>query len=649
MRQRSTRLTGNAFTRWETKSKMEGFAGEHTIPTQQTNDPPLGRSLEIHRREPYVHKACESCRAAKVKCSGNQPCTRCQHRKTKCSFRRSLRRRPGTIPLPASPPVPAEQESPPWPEPTASSSASPVPVGPLLPKTLFKVLRITHQTSNGTFVALRGPETNFATYQLIHDLFHPGPRGGTEQYADGNAAADFFQYRALIFAPPDSPWDLLPITTIANEDLRFVPAEMAMQFFEIYASILWDLSPLPPVDRLRSCLCDLFGVVGAEQFSSIERANVLTMLAVAATCTAYNSFREFIYQKSRQYADVTAGFIDIAAIQNDWLQAQYHTHLSHYALAYEALGRAGRNLTYAGINPSFLTAPDMTEPSAPDVHRTFLAVFSFERFICLSIGRPSYFADELCPADSELSLIHSSTIKFAIVAAQIVKAQHTPPQDIESLVHTSKTLHIRLDGFLSDASEKCQVACADDHGRFAEIEIIMCVLFHYALQVVYRPFLKFRLLHHHPESFPSPEVPIPNEWLGTVEVESQYAVQAARSTIRLIGWAVDCGSTLKDIPLNGLFIENACLSLILASVASNKGVQYLDDVHTGMNYLAQIACQPTVAARLSSLEIALSTATTIGVGAESSEQEDDDAPRVRLLEQLMVILPTVEEILLGSF
>ncbi|KAL3496577.1 hypothetical protein BJX62DRAFT_193495 [Aspergillus germanicus] len=504
------------------------------------------------RRAPYAHKACEPCRAAKARCSAGLPCHRCQQLSKKCTYRYSLRRRPGTTRL-----LPAE---------TTNQS------------------RPAEQelTQPGELV-----HTDFAVYQLLHDLFR-----GSEH------SSSVFHYRALLFASEVSPWDLMPFTTTSNPDLQFIPPTLAITSFNIYVSSLWYLNPFQSVDALQSTLCDIFGVVGALNASSgTDRANLLAILALGASCTGYYDFAQYAHLKSKEYAYENVAVVNMASVQHDLLQAQFHSHLNQHSVSYSILRRIRHRMCLSPTNGITLSL-------------TGIMLVAFERYVSLCTGRPSIFPSELSFPDEAYPPALFAISKFAVVASQVHQAQHKFRGDLVSLSRASHELHQHLHASLVEISSRCRLPQSPP-----EVEVLVCVLFHYCILLIFRPFMARKLLH----TFTAK--PLTSECIDILDRACPPAVHAAKSLIELIGQTFHSGSVLKDLPPNGYFLESACLSLILAILCGYSSSGYptreecLAGIRVGIGYISLMACQKTVADRLSSLRDLLSL-VQLGAGGD---------------------------------
>ncbi|SPB51401.1 unnamed protein product [Aspergillus niger] len=397
-----------------------------------------------------------------------------------------------------------------------------------------------------------------------------------------------------------SPTDQLPITGASNPDLRFLPRDLAVRCFDLYIASLWHLNPFQPINLLQASLCDVLGVWGSNHSSSaIDQANALAILALGASCTEYYNFADYLHQKSKQYRTILR--LDH---QLTIYHAQYQSHINQHAQAYAILDDARCKLSLIELD----THTDLasTEP-ARGIQKSSIIVtlIAFERYMALCLGLPSHFPDDLCPPDDQLPPALYAINKFSLVASQITQIQQKLQGDLGALTQASYELHQRLNLFLLEASNKCRSLYIGERQR-ADLNILISVLFHYGIQILFRPFLIIKLNHTLQSNAPSPSSRFtPSSYCCSelIDLAGPYAVRAAKSIIYLIGQAFHSGSLIKDLPPNGSFIESACLSLLLAGLCdgSDQLEQYLVDIRNGIGYLMQMSCQFTVAERIQNL------------------------------------------------
>ncbi|KAL4764993.1 Zn(II)2Cys6 transcription factor [Aspergillus foveolatus] len=548
------------------------------------------------RRAPYAHKACEACRFAKLRCNARTPsCSRCQKQGRPCVYRDRLRRRPGAVPLPLHPaPIRHRQD-----------------VYDDVLDRIFAPLQISRRAApsevGGTVSVSVSWATDLAIYQLLHELFH-----SVQDPPTPTCAVDLLRDRTLLFASDTvSPWDLLPFTTASNADLQFLPPDLAIISFNIYVSSLWNLNPFRAVDALQAALCDLYGVVGCMETNTADRANVLAILALGGSCTGNHDFARYAHQKSVQYASApgarTGPIIDtdIASVQHGLLQISTYLALIDTLIDSPSRARLQRNLSASGNGW-------LSGLQTRDEMPTLIMLVAFERYVSLCVGRASNFlpdTDVHLPENAHPAL--SAISKFGTIASQI-QSMHQKlrkDRDLFSLARASHALHARLNHFLDQTSASCRSLSAS---AALEIEILVCVLFHYCNLLLFRPFVTLKLLYtrtRNQESTSPPGIHIPPEYLEILERACPHAAHAARSLLSLIGQTFhSTGSALKDLPPNGLFLESACLSLILqvlcesgSSADSYRKEAYLADIRRGIAYLSLMSCQAAVADRIQGL------------------------------------------------
>ncbi|RAH43431.1 Zn(II)2Cys6 transcription factor domain-containing protein [Aspergillus brunneoviolaceus CBS 621.78] len=551
---------------------MQNADQEHSAQSSSylTNAPQVKRS--------YAHKACEACRAAKLKCSAQYPCQRCEQRSRPCVYRESLRRRPGAMPLPilkAISEVPCSSLNP-----SSSSSSSSSPSSPSI-----------LGTENGT---------DYAVYYWIHTLFQ-------------GFDVPSHQIRTLVFESSVSPWDLLPIMTVSIPDLQYLSPNLATRCLNIFTSSFWHLNPYYPINSLQAALCDVFGVVGSPGLSSpMDWANVLAVLAIGASCTEYYPLAEYLLNESYRYAEMQMGgnTLSMSPLSPDkQLQytnkltrrqhAQYYLNINQHGIAYTILTQARRGYLAGKERADTEISTDSGEGRTS----TAVTLNAFAQFLSLCVGCVPDDLDqnEIFPdttANGQLPPVLSAIHQLARITAQIKQAQKRLRLYPDALAQASFELHQSLQIALLEASNRCRLLYAAHHQQRIVLEVLIFVLFYYEIQILFRPFLMMKLLHLHRVRLRYPDETISS---SIFEVAGAHTVRAARSLIRIIGQAIDLNSVVKDLPGNGFFLESACVSLILMCLCHGPRDAYLTDIWMGIHNLRRMSCQALVGERIQGL------------------------------------------------
>ncbi|KAK1148180.1 hypothetical protein N8T08_010825 [Aspergillus melleus] len=420
------------------------------------------------------------------------------------------------------------------------------------------------------------------------------------------------QQRALAFASPVSPWDLLPITTASITDLQYLSPYFATRCFDIFASSFWHLNPFCPINLLHVALCDLLGVVGSPNISSsVDRANVLAVLAIGASCTERFPLADYLHRKSRQYAEQEEGN-KLSVLQHQLLQisfpkpsfhpvsdcsqltrqqhAQYHLNMNQHGFAYTILTNARRGHLIGRQSTEFGSGRTST----------VVTLNAFAQLLSLCVGCLPDYPDEngMIPSNDQLPPALSGINQFARIASQIGQIQQKWGRHPETLAHASFELYRPLQLALLDVSNRCRLLYAQDPQQRVEVEVLICVMLHYVIQILFRPFLMMKLLYLYRVQLQFPDETSSPQWF---DLAGAYTVRAARAIIGLIGQAFDFGSVVKDLPGNGFFLESACVSLILMCLCDGPREAYLGDIWLGMYHMSRMSCQALVKERIQSL------------------------------------------------
>lgn len=251
-----------------------------------------------------ISKACEECRAKKIRCDGGDPCRRCTMRAIDCVYRTKARNRARK-----GSPAPVSQEN--HDEPGRPAEDDHGPRG-----LQNHSVAATHRASPSMLLQLYyGPSSNFSIMNFIyHQLEGTRPGSGQQKEVEEmGPGLDRFNLRRLYFgdlADSAESWRV-PNDTAA----MLVDRDLASRLLERYLSTFWHLMPIWSKDEYRCQLARLY--VPAEMFSSENPDTMIVLLAMAlgASMLEEEAVAQFLFQKVKRWSARHDEMVNVQAVQ----------------------------------------------------------------------------------------------------------------------------------------------------------------------------------------------------------------------------------------------------------------------------------------------------------------------------------------------
>ncbi|KAE8410782.1 hypothetical protein BDV36DRAFT_276713 [Aspergillus pseudocaelatus] len=346
-----------------------------------------------------IWRACEQCRARKVRCDGSTPCSRCRARGCPCEYRPSMQTQvTKDRESRQSQEYPSQAHCPP------DKRLSAIRQDPILLKR-NREIRLGLGISNvetGSF-QFYGPSSNFCFIQRMYQRLQQGESASVFNPATSVADGVRQNIEPFVFSMTAENNHPLPQPDIC------IPREIGQSFIEAYFEIIhpqmpvlvysdvlntWESLWQPPWQERNTNGQDVLYMVlaiGARVSSSQGRQDV----------TFSEGWANFFAHKVHQ-ANATFDDISLSSTHLSLLQAFFAFQLMRPNEAYLHLGHAARCTMALGIDRS-----QIVQGANLKAHRlrlTFWTIYAQERACALFSGRPSIFRDEMIDAPSVADL-----------------------------------------------------------------------------------------------------------------------------------------------------------------------------------------------------------------------------------------------------
>ncbi|KAL2132057.1 hypothetical protein VTI74DRAFT_4259 [Chaetomium olivicolor] len=504
-----------------------------------------------------ISKACQECRAKKIRCDGGDPCHRCKMRAVDCVYRAKARNR------------------------TRKSSPTPVQQRDELDRPSEEddhgsrglenhSVAATHRASPSMLLQLYyGPSSNFSIMNFVHHQIE-GTRpvsGHQKEVQEIGPGLDRFNLRRLYFgdlADSAESWRM-------NNDTAamLVDREFAHRLLDRYLATFWHIMPIWSKDEYRRQLARLY--VPSEMFSFENPDAVIVLLAMAmgASMLEEEAVAQFLFQKAKRWSARFDEMVNVQAVQMALLMSHFHAERARPNSAFLMTGIAVRKAVGAGLHKDITG----TGQSCEDTHQrriTIWSVFFWETWLCFSLGRPSSFPESemRVPLPAEQKLLQSLVTLARLMSkcATLIYKQHH--KSLAPVWSAANEIRQELLRFAEQQRKIFNFGLAGElsTGELGVCQTMISTMYHHTLILTFRPFLVLRAkLRQEGASSGtttgnSNSLQTPPPWLDTA---CKYCLDATRHCIVFLAGACEQNILCREIKYHGFFIEAASHVLVL--------------------------------------------------------------------------------------
>lgn len=261
-----------------------------------------------------ISKACQECRAKKIRCDGGDPCLRCKTRAVDCIYRTKARNRTRRVS-----PVPTQQRH----EitvPDRPSKENPDDQDDQddhgSQAFEHQSVAATHRASPSMLLQLYyGPSSNFSIVNFLdHQIEGTKPvTGSQKEVQEIGPGLDRFNMRRLYFgdlADSAASWRMTNDTAA-----MLVDRTLASRLLERYLATYWYTLPIWSKDEYRRQLARLY--VPSEMLSSENPDSIIVLLAMAmgASMLEEEAVAQFLFQRAQRWSTRLDEMVNVQAVQ----------------------------------------------------------------------------------------------------------------------------------------------------------------------------------------------------------------------------------------------------------------------------------------------------------------------------------------------
>lgn len=495
-------------------------------------------------------KACEMCRARKIRCDGKTPCEKCKNFPDKCTYRLRTRvrrsnieraaaavaareaqaqgpapsqgqlpslmqsqlqagatvadRRQNDVARPLQPLPPTQSPLPPAPPASAFAKQEPGPQDPS-PKCLsaraynnvYQSVTAAHEQGTGKWPEnsrlFYGPASQFAFLQQVHRglISSAGSHGQQDrEVQEGGPGLDLFLQRSFFFGTA-SRVDISSILRPASTIFPEVPLPQARIFLDKFKAWTARHLPLFTNDELDKMFENLYSSEEPQSRPSQTKALTLAVLAVGALATPHTDTAEILLTRAKYEATLFNDTVSLQMIQFSLLLADYHLGMGRPNLVYLSVGTACRKAFALGLHRESANCLTRRE-EVQKYRKTLWSLYSMENSYSMTVGRESSLkmADISSPFPEGQPLLVGMS-RLAEIAEHTSHMIYTQRYDsLRKLYMAAEGIHAQL----RDFADKHGIGSALESSQQAVVgqdpaSLMLHNLFYHTILLTYRPFL----------------------------------------------------------------------------------------------------------------------------------------------------------------
>ncbi|PKS12600.1 hypothetical protein jhhlp_000808 [Lomentospora prolificans] len=499
-----------------------------------------------------VSKACQECRAKKIRCNGEEPCQRCKMRGLTCVYRAKARNRQRKVALPPDSSIASSDDA------QSATVAGGVGLrrpdegleGHGSPSIHIHSVAATHRASPGCVLELYyGPSSNFS---MLHSIYHqiegttiaPGSQKDVEEVGPG---LDKLGNRRIFFGDWADSRDSLLIPN--DYSAMFLDRALSQRLMETYLSTYWHILPVLPQTEYRRQLDQMHRSPAIFSYDSADNIILILAMALGASILDEGHIAEFLFQKAKQGAEKLDEVVNVQAIQ----------------VALMMISITLRKAIAAGLHKDVDSRGGQTQADMLRRRKTLWSLYFFETWICFSMGRPRSMPEPCnVPVPPQERLLKSLVTLSRIMSKCAAKIYEHHHQSLLPLWHAANEIRRELHEFAEQQRKDMNFGLVGDPntGELGVCQTMVSTMYHHTLLLAFRPFLVLRAkLKKQTERVDGsgPSQPAPPPWL---DMAAEYCLDAARHSIGFLAGAFEQNNLCLGIKYHGFFLEGNCYVLI---------------------------------------------------------------------------------------
>ncbi|KAJ8100313.1 fungal-specific transcription factor domain-containing protein [Lipomyces tetrasporus] len=509
-----------------------------------------------------TRRACQICRRRKVKCDGITPsCGQCSLRGAMCYYKDDDKSTDshGSVGSNQSSPIADNNkrrkvESPAL---QASPATQPSPIH----NTVYS--GITANNAGVESFIYYGPASTFSFIQHIHQEINAGI---IEMTGVGDVPEGIKKYgfRDLFLG-----WNVErnPDAGSSAGTVKFLDPSTAAKFLDNFWKTIGYIMPVYSKSDLQSVLDSMYS---SKTPSFNSEAGLLCVLATGASLDGENDWSNLLYDRAIEIVKSASEIISTDRVKVLLLLSHHQAMSGNMNMAYNLSGQ-GVRLAYAcGLHREFPSLSQYSHDgsrSSQDRRVTIWSLYSFERLLSISLGRPSAFNDselDVSLPDNDFLRYMAPLGRISMKSSNLIYGLHN--SSVLTIWESAKAIDEELAQYQADLPPNLRF---EDFGKpgvvlHSDAFAIGCHFYMFKT-LTYRPFLLIDGLIrkeerlHAAQGLMSPPQSAERAFLPEA---CRRAVDAGRGLLLLLARSYSSNAMLAKMRFNSMFLQNACAILL---------------------------------------------------------------------------------------
>lgn len=320
-----------------------------------------------------------------------------------------------------------------------------------------------------------GPSSNFAFLQQVHrgilsKVSHPQPQYGRHRGRD-RSGLDTFMQRSIFFGTP-SRVDIEAIRS-SRVQLQQISFDRAKEFLENFKVSSYSRMGFYSIPELDDLLRQLYH--GDDLIPPQTKACFLAMLAIGALWSEHTDLAETLYIQAKREAVVFDDAVTLQMLQFSLLMSDYQINMGRPNSTYLHLGVACRKAYALGLHKDGPSHRNGEGSLAKHRHTLWLLYF-YETCQALTLGRRASMSisDISCPFPTDPPFVANlcRVAKIMEDGAKLIYGRKS--ESLRQLYITAEGLYAQLRRF----AESCDIASAHSNQTQSPTEAIETLTLH---------------------------------------------------------------------------------------------------------------------------------------------------------------------------
>ncbi|KAK9314357.1 fungal-specific transcription factor domain-containing protein [Lipomyces starkeyi] len=349
--------------------------------------------------------------------------------------------------------------------------------------------------------------------------------------------------------------------------VKFLDPGTAAKFLDHFLKTIGYVMPVYSQSYLQGALDSMYSSK-APSFKS--EAGLLGVLATGASLDGENDWSILLYDRAVEIVKATSEIISTDRVKVLLLLSHYQAMSGNMNSAYNLSGQ-GVRLAYAcGLHREF---PSLSQyaydasRSSEDRRVTIWSLYSFERLLSISLGRPSAFNDselDVSLPDNDFLRYMAPLGRISMKSSKLIYGLHN--SSVLAIWESARAIDEELVQYQTDLPSNLRF---EDFGKagvvlHADAFVIGCH-FYIFKTLTYRPFLLIDGLIRKQERLHAEQgltSPPHSEERAFLPEACRRAVDAGRGLLLLLARSYSSNPMLAKMRFNSMFLQNACAILL---------------------------------------------------------------------------------------